>query len=185
MAEIKEKDRVSVVEGDKDEELSIDEQEVKVKLKADREQFEQEKAELAEQQKVLIDQQAQVNTNLEKSITISESDVDMGKFNKIDNPKAFAVEQAKQEKNCAARKVNRIAKAKAAAESTPIQVREGLLRSRLTRVRKKLHHTYKKEQIDLWAQELTVIIQTPNAWFKGCVKPKKQLSALDKLDKLW
>ena len=67
---------------------------------------------------------------------------------------------------------------------TPVQIREGVLRARLSKVRKKHHHTYKKEQIDLWAQELTIIIQTPEAWSPNCVRPKKQLSAMDKLDAL-
>ena len=94
------------------------------------------------------------------------------------------MEQAKQKANVEKRHANRIAKAKKAATMTAVQIREGILRARLTKVRMRHHHTYKKEQIDLWAQELTIIIQTPDAWSKNCVRPKKQLSAMDKLDKL-
>lgn len=162
--------------------VSVEKQQAK--LVADKAALEKQQSDLAEQQKELKEQQDQVNVNINKSITISDSQVDMGKFNKVDDPKAFAIEEAKQKANCEKRHANRIIKAKVAATMTPVQIREKLLRARLTKVRMKHHHTYKKEQIDLWAQELTIIIQTPDAWSKGCVKPKKQMGAMEKLDKM-
>lgn len=158
--------------------------EAQVKLDADREQLEKDQAELAEKQAELKEQQDSIQANIEKSITVSESEVDLGKFNKADNPTAFAAEKAKQNANCAKRKINRIKKAQVAAETTPVQSREKLLRARLTKIRRGVHHTYRKEQIEIWAKELTLIIQTPEAWSPNCVKPKKQVSVLDKLDKV-
>ena len=223
MAEIKEKDIVSVTEGDetfqgvvvKVKEVNCDIkfdgkdepephrienvtlvesyeegtggenlEDTEARLIADREQLEKDQAELADQQASLKEQQDQVSANISKSITISETQVDFGKFNKVDNPIALKAEQAKQAKYCEARKANRIAKAKKAATMTAVQIREGVLRARLTTVRKKRYHRFTKEQIDIWARELTIIQQTPDAWSPGCVRPKEQISALDKLDNL-
>lgn len=99
------------------------------------------------------------------------------------NPVLLAKEEAKQARLAAARKKVRVAKMKAKPK-TPVQVRKGILTARLRKVKNRRPHTYRKEQIIVWAKELEIIKNRPDSWSPGCVRAKKKKSAQDFIDEL-
>ncbi len=123
--------------------------------------------------------EATARDSIEDSISVPKSKVDLRKFKGNDDPNKIAAEMKKQEGLSARRKVNRIKKIKVAAAKKPIDARRDYLKAKL-----KDRGRFKKEQVDMMARELLIITNDPGGWSQGCVKPKKQPSALDKLDKV-
>lgn len=119
---------------------------------------------------------------VEKTISIPKSKVSISSNIAI-NPAKLKIEEEKQKKLAEKRKKVRVAKA-TADPTPPIKTRENLLKARLGKVKKGIPHTYRKEQVIVWAQELRIIQNNPEQWKQGCVRAKKKKSAQDYIDGL-
>ncbi len=139
----------------------------------------EQKAKEEAEAKAKAETEAAARDSIEDSIAVPKSKVDLRKFKGNGDEKKMEAEHKKQEGLSAKRTVNRIEKIKVAAAKKPIDARRDYLKARL-----KDRGKFRKEQIDMWARELLIITNDPAGWSLGCVRPKKQPSALDKLDKV-
>lgn len=141
----------------------------------------EQKTKEAEELKLAIEKAAKddAENNIEDSISVPKSKVNMQKFKSLDNPAKMEAEVKRQEGLAKKRTANRIEKIKVAETKKPIDVRRDYLKAML-----KNRAKFTKEQVNLMAKELLIIEDDPPAWKHGCVKAKKQPSALDKLDKV-
>ncbi len=124
----------------------------------------------------------QETITMEQTITIPKSRVVMNS-RALSDPLLLEKEEKKQAELAARRKKNRVAKLKA-KPLTPIQVRKALLGARLRKVKSRHPHTYRKEQLIVWAKEYEIIQNRPSSWSPGCIRAKKKKSAQDFIDEL-
>ena len=119
---------------------------------------------------------------LSKTITIPKSRVSISSSIAA-NPVLLAKEEERQAGMAKVRRANRVKKI--TAEPLPkIKVRENILKARLRKVNSKHVHTYRMEQIKVWARELRIIQDDPDQWAPGKVRARKKKSAQDYIDGL-
>ena len=172
-----------VEEGQSQDDLDKQADEAATKIKVEADKAKAEEAAENEKLQAIADENAKDGKiTIESTITVPQSKVSISSNIAID-PKKLKIEEEKQEKQAKKRKANRIAKL-TAEPLKPIQVRENLLKARLGKVKKGIPHTYRKEQIIVWAEELRIIQNSPEQWKQGCVRAKKKKSAQDYIDGL-
>jgi len=171
-----------VEEGQSQADLDKQAEELAAEQKANDEAEAEKKAQEEEAAKKAEEDAKAGKVTIENVITVPQSKVSISSNIAID-PIKLKVEEAKQKKQAEKRNKNRIAKITAKPLSK-MKVRENLLKARLGKVKKGIPHTYRKEQIIVWAEELRMIQNSPEQWSQGCVKSKKKKSAQDYIDGL-
>ena len=123
---------------------------------------------------------------LEQTMKIPKSKVTISS-NIAAHPLKLAAEEERQTELQAARKKNRIKRIKA-GPLPAIKFRANILKARLKKVKLAKSgrgtHTYRAEQVVVWAKELRIIQDNPDGWSPGCVQAKKKKSAEEYIDGL-
>jgi hypothetical protein len=125
-----------------------------------------------------------------KSLGVTQSKVNLAGF-KDKSPDKVEKEAERHAKLVEKRTKNRIAKAKAKDKASPLDLRKGVLTSRLKAVKSRRRaRTYSTANVKAWIEELNLINNTPKAWMKATKSGlvpyspgnKKKRTAQDLLD---